>query len=99
MAEMAPFPQPAQLDYTNRRACTLHMRELLSLAKLLANGFDYEWSRLRSILLREGYSRKDLQEMTAIAASNTIYEQVIPRNIPEVGDRQEYNGNRERWRK
>jgi len=77
--------QAAQLDYNDRQAIIQHMRELISLGPLLLNGFEYEWSRLWSLLSKHGWSNEHLKAMEEKACEWTIYERILPR--PDAGGR------------
>lgn len=72
------FPKPAQVDYLDERSIMLHMRALLDLHDLLANGYDYEMNRFRAKLLEMGWGNAALAELLHKAASYTRYENLIP---------------------
>ena len=93
------MPPAAQLDYKDPNAVAQYLRELISFNKVLVNGFDIEYNRLRDRLISAGWSKQKLEQLIENGCKATYYEREIPCRIKEQGDIAEYSINKGRWKK
>jgi len=98
---------PAQVDLNSRYEVTRYIRDLINLSDLLENGFDNELAKFTKQLKEAGWGRKEIASFIEKACHATRYEfltnefgdKIVPANIPEVGDRIEWNKNKNHWKK
>jgi len=93
------MPAAAQLDYSDQNAVAQYLRELISFNKVLVNGFDTEYNKLRDLLIKAGWSEQKLLQLVENGCKGTYYEREIPCRIKEQGDANEYSANKDRWKK
>jgi len=93
------MPAAAQLDYEDANAVAQYLRELISFNQMLVNGFDFEYNRLRTLLLKAGWSENKLFQLMEQGCKGTFYERVLPHRIKDQGDPTEYGMNKGRWKR
>jgi len=76
MIESEQSHGPAEVDLINEKEVIRYMRDLLNLNGLFPVTADEAISKFTKKLLKVGYSRDRIQQLTAYAAVNTRYEHV-----------------------
>jgi hypothetical protein len=79
------YPEPAQVDYYDEREVVTYMRHLLNLYDMLGQqGFDEEFSKFKSLLLKVGWKSSRIDELFMQASEHTRYENLVRIN-PTTG--------------
>jgi hypothetical protein len=100
--------QPSTVDLDDEYEVILYIRDLFNLRDFLSDeGMDQELLKFLGILRKHGWGEKQRHAFVTKAGKHTNFEyatnssgkRVLPRQIPERGDRQEYLRNRFRLSK
>jgi len=84
-------------DLNDEKAIVLHFRDLILFSKLL--DYDVEMGKFIVMLKEYGYSEEKLRVFIKRAGEGTFFEKLIDYAIPEIGDRTEFEKNRDRYQK
>lgn len=90
---------PCQIDLLDEKQVIRHFRDLLNLSDLLEKGLNCEMLKFIKQLKAVGYGKEQISQFITLSGYGTRYEQLIPRPIPEAGDRKEFQRDKSRRRK
>jgi len=99
--------KPSTVDLDDEYEVILYIRDLFNLSPLLQNELDPELLHFIQQLKKHGWGDKQVHSFITKAGKHTNFEyasdssgkRLVPRQIPERGDRQEYLRNRFRLSK
>ena len=98
---------PCQVYMYSEWQVVQYIRDLINLSPLLERGFEEELSKFTKKLKQVGWGDHQIHQFITKACYGTRYEKmedvfgdrIVPRPLPEAGDRFEYLRNKSRLKK